>query len=291
MKLVLAFLFGLIASAAQAQTPSFYQLQDNGGNKFNVGVFLCPTNKICPLSVSSDALGNPLSGTIGNTNPNGTALYVQGVMNGVPVPTIITGTLPAFASVPHFICDSGCNSGNLSVTFGMSIGTLGIPGGFKDASGNFQSLLGDTTNGQWVSIKSAVPLNVTGTFWQTTQPISAASLPLPNGAATQTTLASILAALVTPSLEIGITPTDHTITSTTGVSQSVMTANASRHSLTIVNNGSISCGINPTGGTAVIGGAGTFTLTPNGAYSPRVPTLSAVTAICPAGQQLYADDN
>ena len=32
---------------------------------------------------------------------------------------------------------------------------------------------------------------VTGTFWQATQPVSAASLPLPTGAATETTLASI----------------------------------------------------------------------------------------------------
>lgn len=39
------------------------------------------------------------------------------------------------------------------------------------------------------------PLAVTGTFWQATQPISAASLPLPTGAATQTTLAAIETAL------------------------------------------------------------------------------------------------
>lgn len=39
---------------------------------------------------------------------------------------------------------------------------------------------------------------VTGTFWQSTQPVSAASLPLPTGAATQTTLASVLSALGSP---------------------------------------------------------------------------------------------
>ena len=32
---------------------------------------------------------------------------------------------------------------------------------------------------------------VTGTFWQATQPVSAASLPLPTGAATETTLAAL----------------------------------------------------------------------------------------------------
>jgi hypothetical protein len=39
---------------------------------------------------------------------------------------------------------------------------------------------------------------VTGTFWQATQPVSAASLPLPTGAATQTTVAAILSALGSP---------------------------------------------------------------------------------------------
>src|SRR5882724_9384767 len=36
---------------------------------------------------------------------------------------------------------------------------------------------------------------------------------------------------------VGITPTDRTITSASGASQQIMAANASRHSLTIVNNG------------------------------------------------------
>jgi hypothetical protein len=39
---------------------------------------------------------------------------------------------------------------------------------------------------------------VSGTFWQATQPISAAALPLPTGAATQTTLAAVLSALASP---------------------------------------------------------------------------------------------
>lgn len=90
---------------------------------------------------------------------------------------------------------------------------------------------------------------------------------------------------------IGITPTDRTVTSATGSSQTVMNANAARHSMTIVNTGNANCGVNPTGGTAVIGGAGTLTLFPGGAYTPRIPTLAAVTAICTAAQPLYADEN
>lgn len=90
---------------------------------------------------------------------------------------------------------------------------------------------------------------------------------------------------------LGITPTDRTIASATGSSQQMMAANASRHSLTIVNTGSANCGVNPTGGTAVIAGAGTITLVPTGSYTPRVPTLSAVTVICTSGQPIYGDEN
>ena len=90
---------------------------------------------------------------------------------------------------------------------------------------------------------------------------------------------------------VGITPTDHTITSATGSSQQIMAANATRHSLTIENTGNANCGVNPTGGTAAIGGAGTLTLSPLGAYTPRIPTVSAVTVICTSGQPIYGDDN
>jgi hypothetical protein len=44
-------------------------------------------------------------------------------------------------------------------------------------------------SGQSVGITGSVA--VTGTFWQATQPVSAASLPLPTGAATETTLAAM----------------------------------------------------------------------------------------------------
>lgn len=109
--------------------------------------------------------------------------------------------LPSFAVPQHVICDSGCSGGGgggLSVPFAGPIGANGTPGGFKDGSGNLQPLLGDITNGQWISIKASITIPVSGAFFQATQPISAASLPLPTGAATQTTSAAILAALGTP---------------------------------------------------------------------------------------------
>ena len=95
----------------------------------------------------------------------------------------------------------------------------------------------------------------------------------------------------TVSTSVGITPTDRTIASTSGSSQQIMAANAARHSLTIENTGNANCGVNPTGGTAVIGGAGTITLAPLGSYAPKIPTLSAVTIICTSGQPIYGDEN
>jgi hypothetical protein len=89
----------------------------------------------------------------------------------------------------------------------------------------------------------------------------------------------------------GATPVDRTIASASGASQQIMAANANRHSLTIENTGNANCGVNPTGGTAAIGAAGTITLVPTGAYTPRIPTLSAITVICTAGQPIYADEN
>jgi hypothetical protein len=45
---------------------------------------------------------------------------------------------------------------------------------------------------QHVIIDSSASIAVTGTFWQSTQPVSAAALPLPSGAATDATLSMLL---------------------------------------------------------------------------------------------------
>lgn len=111
------------------------------------------------------------------------------------------------------------------------------------------------------------------------------------GTVNQGTSPWVVSGTVTGAAGLGITPTDRTITSASGSSQQIMAANASRHSLTIVNTGSANCGVNPTGGTAAIGGAGTITLVPTGSYTPRVPTLSAVTVICTSTQPIYGDES
>lgn len=98
-------------------------------------------------------------------------------------------------------------------------------------------------------------------------------------------------AFASGSQAIGITPTDRTIASASGASEQIAAANASRKGLIIQNTGNANCGVNPTGGTAAIGGAGTLTLLPSGSYQPRIPTLSAITVICTAGQPIYGEEN
>jgi hypothetical protein len=155
---------------------------------------------------------------------------------------------------------------------------------------------------QPVSLATAPTTPVTGTFWQATQPVSIASMPSTpvTGTFWQTTqpvsgtfyqATQPVSVAAAPLNAIGITPTDRTITSATGASQTLMAANAARHSLTVENTGNANCGVNPTGGTAAIGGAGTLTLVPNGSYQPRIPSVSAVTIICTSSQPIYGEEN
>jgi len=136
-----------------------------------------------------------------NGNPFATLANPMAIQFGTGV------ALPSFGTAQHFICDSGCSGGGgggLSVTFGGAIGTVGTPTGFKDASGNFQPALGDTSFGQWVNIKSSVNLPVTGTFWPYTlgQQVAANSVPIVLTAAQLTTLTPP-AAITNYSLETG----------------------------------------------------------------------------------------
>lgn len=87
--------------------------------------------------------------------------------NGARLPVLIGGALPAFAATPTFALDA------------PSLAAL-----------------------ETVSITGSVA--VTGTFWQDTQPVSAASLPLPTGASTEATLAALSAKFA--ALESGRAP-------------------------------------------------------------------------------------
>lgn len=158
---------------------------------------------------------------------------------------------------------------------------------------------------------TAVPVSVggsvavTGTFYQATQPVSAASLPLPTGAGTsakqdtiitalgtlgtQTTLAAILAKLIAaPSTEAKqdalialatlVAGTDRSGSITTGgTAQQLAAANSARKSLTIQNISDVDMWVNEIGGTAAADTAGSWKVTAGSAFA--VSTNRAISIV------------
>lgn len=119
---------------------------------------------------------------------DGTSIRVADA-DGARLPVLVGGTLPAFGATPTF------NIGTAP--------TITVTGPLTDAQ------------------LRAAALPVSGTFWQATQPVSAASLPLPTGAATSaaqtagnTSLSSIDGK--TPALVGGLVPVSvQTVATTT----------------------------------------------------------------------------
>lgn len=105
-----------------------------------------------------DSSGNPITATNGALNTNTTFVATFAGTTG--------------AAVPGDAMYTGANKGGNLV--GLKVG---------------QQTMADSLACVLPSDQSAIP--VTGTFWQATQPISATSLPLPTGAATEATLLSI----------------------------------------------------------------------------------------------------
>lgn len=120
---------------------------------------------------------------------------------------------------PHFILDSGGTGGDASA----SNQALQITQETA-ISGKLPATLGIKTSALSLSIapSSDGVFPVTGTFWQATQPVSAASLPLPSGAATETTLAAQSAKLPatlgikTSALSLSIAPSSDGVFPVTG---------------------------------------------------------------------------
>lgn len=103
-----------------------------------------------------------------------------------------------------------------------------------------------------VSVSGSVA--VTGTFFQATQPISAAALPLPAGASTEATLASVLAAtqaLAPLSAIVAVTPSATAF----AVSRALIASEDMTADLTVngvdVNGVTLNRGINPIAATKV----------------------------------------
>jgi hypothetical protein len=140
--------------------------------------------------------------TLPSSNPAGTsdtvALPFQGVTGGVPLPVSLTTLAPAGTSTGGALPVQGVTGGvsvPVSGTFWpatqpVSAASLPLPSGAAqdgaDATGVTPPSGAVGIRG-WLSgiyNKLNTSIGVTGTFWQATQPVSAASLPLPAGAAT-----------------------------------------------------------------------------------------------------------
>jgi len=123
----------------------------------------------------------------------------------------ISGTLPAFAATPTFNLGtiggaaSAANQATTNTKLDTVIAALGSP----LQAGGTVSISGTVPVSGTVVVFGSVA--VTGTFWQATQPVSAASLPLPTGAASEATLAAVNAKL--PALtSVNPNPTDPALT-------------------------------------------------------------------------------
>ncbi len=144
--------------------------------------------------ISVDSSGRPIvvgAGTAGS--PAGGVISIQGVTSGTPIP--ISGSV---TSVNDSIGVNGALIPASSTQIGGSDGTnLQVPRVFDlDTGAGDQYCLGvnlrlSASGGsvEFGTNTNPIRIDPTGT---TTQPISAASLPLPTGAATETTLAGVL---------------------------------------------------------------------------------------------------
>lgn len=142
-------------------------------------------------------------------------------------------------------------------------------------------------------------LTVDGTFWQATQPVSAASLPLPTGAATEAELESITAAVLAVGTAIGDlatltevqpvkevragTPTQSTVANATS-STSLLAANANRLGATIFNDDTATTGATLKVKLGATASASSFTVSiaPQGYYEVPFGYTGAIDGIASA---------
>lgn len=148
----------------------------------------------------------------------------------------LDGLLPAFAAPPAF-----------TLTGTPSVSVSNFPTAFN--VGNFPASQA-----------------VTGTFWQATQPISAAALPLPAGAATASGVQAVVTALGTPMQQTG-----GTVTANLGTLNGAATA-----ALQGTGNDRLASILTALGGTLTVGG--TVLTGPNGAASGAVVPVRAINA-------------
>ena len=131
------------------------------------------------------------------------------------------------------------------------VGTSPVSGTVTVTQGTGTNLHAVVDSGTITAVTSITnPVAVTGTFYQATQPVSAASLPLPTGAATEATLSTLNGKVTACNTgAVVLTPTTtqnhaHVSIPTTAGGTLLIAANTSRKSLLIQNIGSFAmfCG-------------------------------------------------
>jgi hypothetical protein len=161
------------------------------------------------------AVALPVSGPLTDAQLRAAAVPVS--IAAVPLPAgaateatlaAVRDRLPAALDV-----DGGVkvHVGNLAATQAISAVSLPLPAGATTEatlSGLSAKLPAALVGGRLsVDVGASVTVPVSGTFWQLTQPVSVATLPLPAGAATEATLAGLSAKLPT-ALVAGSLPID-----------------------------------------------------------------------------------
>jgi hypothetical protein len=145
-----------------------------------------------PISGSVSLSGTPAVSISGTAAVSGPLTDTQLRAAAVPVSGPLTDTQLRATAVP------------VSGTFWQATqpisGTVSISGTPEVTISGTPTVSGPLTDTQLRA--TAVP--VSGTFWQATQPVSASALPLPTGAATETTLAAVNGKL--PALDSGRLP-------------------------------------------------------------------------------------
>ena len=231
-----------------------------------------------PVTIASDQPAVPVSGTFWQTT--------QPISGSV---TVSNASIPVTGTF-------------WQATQPVSAASLPLPAGAATSADqvNVQSAPG-TAQTTAVTIQgnaSGIAVPVSGTFWQATQPVSAASLPLPAGASTaanQTAVQSVPGTaqtaavtvqgnasgiplpVMTESLALASTANSATGTLTAGTAANILPVNAGRHKVIVANNGSAVMYLSWIGTASATAG---FQLAAGATYIEDHPFSTALSAYC-----------
>lgn len=182
-------------------TDSFVQVPPNStGGK--VKTYILGDGTEVQRIALNDSSGNELA-PLTDAQLRATPLNVSGVVADGSSPTanfMMVGGMTAGGVAQLFETNASGHlniaDGGGSITVDGTVSVTGVATAANQTTGNASLSSIDTKTPSLVSGRvpvdgSGVTQPVSGTFWQATQPVSAASLPLPTGAATETTLAAL----------------------------------------------------------------------------------------------------